>query len=123
MPDEPQTTHQQPPRPDLFTWEFATDPYPAYAWLREHSPVHRTTLPSGVDAWLVTRYADARQALADGRLSKNPSHHSGQAHRTGRVGDLAELIHRKRADLGDDLISGLIRAGERSALARSPSEG
>lgn len=34
--------------PELFTWEFATDPYPAYAWLREHSPVHRTALPSGV---------------------------------------------------------------------------
>ncbi|MBK3534417.1 cytochrome P450, partial [Streptomyces sp. MBT72] len=31
--------------PELFTWEFATDPYPAYAWLREHRPVHRTELP------------------------------------------------------------------------------
>ena len=30
------------PAPELFTWEFATDPYPAYAWLREHAPVHRT---------------------------------------------------------------------------------
>ncbi|WNI31434.1 cytochrome P450 [Streptomyces sp. ITFR-6] len=75
-----------PPAPALFTWEFATDPYPAYAWLREHSPVHRTTLPSGVDAWLVTRYADARQALADTRLSKNPAHHAGPAHAKGRTG-------------------------------------
>ncbi|MGA5700714.1 cytochrome P450 family protein [Peterkaempfera bronchialis] len=75
-----------PPAPALFTFEFAADPYPAYAWLREHSPVHRTTLPSGVEAWLVTRYADARQALADTRLSKNPAHHSEQAHRSGRVG-------------------------------------
>ena len=74
------------PRPGLFTWEFATDPYPAYAWLREHSPVHRTTLPSGVDAWLVTRYADARQALADTRLSKNPVHHAGPANAKGRTG-------------------------------------
>ncbi|MGW1196330.1 cytochrome P450 family protein [Streptomyces sp. NPDC002536] len=73
--------------PDLFTWEFAADPYPAYAWLREHSPVHRTTLPSGVEAWLVTRYADARQALADQRLSKNPVHHSEQsAHGKGKTG-------------------------------------
>ncbi len=63
-------------RPDLFTWEFAADPYPAYAWLRAHAPVHRTELPSGVEAWLVTRYGDARQALADARLSKNPAHHS-----------------------------------------------
>lgn len=72
--------------PALFTWEFATDPYPAYAWLREHSPVHRTVLPSGVEAWLVTRYADARQALADARLSKNPAHHAEQAHAKGRTG-------------------------------------
>ncbi|MGC4947823.1 cytochrome P450 family protein [Streptomyces sp. DT224] len=75
-----------PPAPELFTWEFATDPYPAYAWLREHSPVHRTTLPSGVEAWLVTRYADARQALADSRLSKNPAHHAGPAHAKGKTG-------------------------------------
>ncbi|GHB03274.1 cytochrome P450 family protein [Streptomyces chryseus] len=74
------------PMPELFTWEFATDPYPAYAWLREHSPVHRTVLPSGVEAWLVTRYADARQALADQRLSKNPAHHAGTAHAKGRTG-------------------------------------
>ncbi|MEU4210281.1 cytochrome P450 [Streptomyces sp. NPDC026206] len=75
-----------PPAPPLFTWEFATDPYPAYAWLREHAPVHRTALPSGVEAWLVTRYADARQALADQRLSKNPVHHSESAHGKGKVG-------------------------------------
>jgi cytochrome P450 len=75
----------QEPRPGLFTREFASDPYPAYAWLREHRPVHRTTLPSGVEAWLVTRYADARQALADDRLSKNPVHH-GTAHAKGKVG-------------------------------------
>ncbi|MFF0288317.1 cytochrome P450 [Streptomyces sp. NPDC005262] len=72
--------------PELFTWEFATDPYPAYAWLREHSPVHRTALPSGVEAWLVTRYADARQALADTRLSKNPAHHDEPAHAKGKTG-------------------------------------
>ncbi|MFC8793525.1 cytochrome P450 family protein [Streptomyces cinereoruber] len=72
--------------PELFTWEFATDPYPAYAWLREHAPVHRTTLPSGVEAWLVTRYADARQALADQRLSKNPAHHAEDAAGKSKTG-------------------------------------
>ncbi len=75
-----------PPAPTLFDWEFATDPYPAYAWLREHAPVHRTKLPSGVEAWLVTRYADARQALADQRLSKNPAHHAEPAHAKGKTG-------------------------------------
>ncbi|UNZ21951.1 cytochrome P450 [Streptomyces sp. 891-h] len=73
--------------PPLFDWRFAADPYPAYAWLREHAPVRRTRLPSGVEAWLVTRYADARQALADPRLSKNPHHHGEQsAHGKGKVG-------------------------------------
>ncbi|MEV6210898.1 cytochrome P450 [Kitasatospora sp. NPDC051914] len=88
-------------QPELFTWEFAADPYPAYAWLREHAPVHRTTLPSGVEAWLVTRYADARQALADSRLSKNPVHHSEQAHRSGRVGIPGE----RQADLMTHLLN------------------
>ncbi|MFE2430976.1 cytochrome P450 [Streptomyces sp. NPDC059373] len=87
--------------PTLFTWEFATDPYPAYGWLREHSPVHRTTLPSGVEAWLVTRYADARQALADARLSKNPVHHSEQAHHKGKVGIPGE----RSADLMTHLLN------------------
>ncbi|CAM5662775.1 Cytochrome P450 OS=Streptomyces alboniger OX=132473 GN=CP975_14260 PE=3 SV=1 [Streptomyces alboniger] len=90
MHDQPPATclaaGATPPQPQLFTWEFATDPYPAYAWLRENSPVHRTTLPSGVEAWLVTRYADAKQALADQRLSKNPAHHDGPAHARGRTG-------------------------------------
>ncbi|MGC0383145.1 cytochrome P450 [Streptomyces sp. SAI-195] len=72
--------------PELFTWEFATDPYPAYAWLRQHSPVHWTKLPSGVEAWLVTRYSDAREALADGRLSKNPEHHAEDAGGKSKTG-------------------------------------
>jgi cytochrome P450 len=87
--------------PELFTWEFAADPYPAYAWLREHAPVHRATLPSGVEAWLVTRYADARVALADARLSKNPGNHSAQAHRAGRVGIPGE----RSADLMTHLLN------------------
>ncbi len=75
-----------PPAPPLFTWEFAADPYPAYAWLREHAPVHKTALPSGVEAWLVTRYGDARQALADARLSKNPLHHAEGARGKSKTG-------------------------------------
>lgn len=83
-----QNTPSDPPgMPPLFDWRFAADPYPAYAWLREHAPVRKTRLPSGVEAWLVTRYADARQALADPRLSKNPHHHGEQgAHGKGKVG-------------------------------------
>lgn len=86
--------------PGLFSREFAADPYPVYAWLREHAPVHRTRLPSGVDAWLVTRYSDARRALADGRLSKNPAHHRENAHAQGKTGIPGER--------GADLVSHLL---------------
>lgn len=86
MTDQPHPPKPVPAAPDLFTWEFAADPYPAYAWLREHAPVRRTELPSGVEAWLVTRYADAKQTLADPRLSKNPAHHDEPEHARGRTG-------------------------------------
>ncbi|MET7640341.1 cytochrome P450 [Streptomyces sp. NPDC005438] len=86
MPHCPVPHESADPRPALFDWEFAADPYPAYSWLRRHDPVHWTRLPSGVEAWLVTRYADARQALADQRLSKNPQRHSEAAHGRGKVG-------------------------------------
>jgi len=84
--DQPAQLHPDPSAPELFTWEFATNPYPAYAWLREHAPVHKTRLPSGVEAWLVTRYVDAKHALADPRLSKNPAHHDEPAHAKGKTG-------------------------------------
>ena len=87
MTDQPHPHPSAPgSTPDLFTWEFATNPYPTYAWLREHAPVHKTRLPSGVEAWLVTRYVDAKHALADPRLSKNPAHHDEPAHAKGKTG-------------------------------------
>lgn len=58
---------------DLWSEDFWADPYPAYAQLREEAPVYRaTTGPKGLEVWLVTRYEDARAALADPRLSKHP---------------------------------------------------
>jgi cytochrome P450 len=61
------------------------DPYPAYAWLREHAPVHRTRLPNGIEAYLVTRYQDAKAVLADPRLSKDAAS-SFPGWRPGRTG-------------------------------------
>jgi cytochrome P450 len=46
------------------------EPAPELARLRTECPAARIELPSGHQAWLVTRYADARAALADPRLSK-----------------------------------------------------
>ncbi|WP_040774793.1 cytochrome P450 family protein [Nocardia pneumoniae] len=56
---------------DLFTEEFRDNPYPGYARLREHSPVHKVHGPMGVEVWLITRYEEARAALNDPRLSKD----------------------------------------------------
>jgi len=44
--------------------------------LRAAGPVHRVRLPNGVPVWLVTGYAEAREALSDLRLS---SHNKGDA--------------------------------------------
>jgi cytochrome P450 len=73
------------PAPPLFSRAFVDDPYPAYAWLREHAPVHRAVLPNGVEAYLVTRYDDAKAVLADPRLSKNAAA-SYPGWRPGRTG-------------------------------------
>ena len=48
------------------------DPYPWYARLRAESPVLRVREESGLEVYLVTRFEDARRALADPRLSKDP---------------------------------------------------
>lgn len=54
--------------------ELLTDPYAVYARLRETAPVQRITGPHGSPDWIVTRYEDVRQALADPRLSLDKRH-------------------------------------------------
>ena len=46
-------------------------PPPEYEDLRAGSPVIRVACPTGVDAWLVSRYADVRQVLGDPQLFSN----------------------------------------------------
>lgn len=55
----------------LFTPAFVADPYPTYAALREQAAAHLVRLPGGIDAWLVTRYEEAKQVFLDNtRFSK-----------------------------------------------------
>ncbi|GIF52183.1 cytochrome P450 [Asanoa ferruginea] len=58
------------PASELYTDEFAADPYPAFAKLREDSPVCPVTSPR-FDSFLITRFDDAKAALNDPRLSKD----------------------------------------------------
>src|SRR5689334_15103762 len=57
-------------RDDLTDPEFHANPHPSYASWRREGPVRPVRLAGGADAWLVTRYEDARRALSDPRLSK-----------------------------------------------------
>jgi cytochrome P450 len=54
-------------------WDHETrnDPYPLFESMRAECPVHQVRLADGHDAWLVLGHAAARQALKDGRLSKD----------------------------------------------------
>ncbi|MFJ5922117.1 cytochrome P450 [Kitasatospora sp. NPDC092948] len=56
---------------DPWSAEFVAHPYPAYAALREQSPVVHYE-PS--DQWLVSRYADVNALLRDRRLGRTFTH-------------------------------------------------
>jgi cytochrome P450 len=49
---------------DPFDAAFQDDPYPAYAWLREHEPVHHHARTSQAPAyWVLSRFADVWDAV------------------------------------------------------------
>jgi cytochrome P450 len=50
---------------------FLADPHGIYRRLREEGPVRPASPERGLRVWLVTRYAEAKELLADPRLSKD----------------------------------------------------
>jgi len=60
-----------------FDADYIRDPYAAMARLRDDAAVHQVTTPDGNPLWLVTRYSEAREALADPRLSLDRRHSTG----------------------------------------------
>ncbi|MEU1753127.1 cytochrome P450 [Micromonospora matsumotoense] len=58
------------PASQLYTEQFAADPYPSFARLRADAPVCPVSSPR-FDSYLLTRFDDARAALTDPRLSKD----------------------------------------------------
>lgn len=63
-------TEDAVPASELYTDEFAADPYPAFARLRADKPVCPVSSPR-FDSYLITRFDDAKTALTDPRLSKD----------------------------------------------------
>jgi cytochrome P450 len=53
-----------------FSGLLGDDPYGLYADVREEAPVRRVVLADGRPAWIITGYAEGRQALLDPRLVK-----------------------------------------------------
>lgn len=61
-------------QPDLLSRAFTSDPYSVYRVLRAQAPAHKVvvkTLTVELNAWVVTRYEEARALMADPRLSKD----------------------------------------------------
>jgi cytochrome P450 len=54
---------------DPYDYAFQDDPYPTYAWLREHEPLHHNPQ---LDLWALTRHADVAAAFkSDGTYSNS----------------------------------------------------
>jgi cytochrome P450 len=58
-------------KPGQLSDDYYQHPLAYFARMREEGPVTLVTMPDGQQAWLVTRYADVRAALADPRLHKD----------------------------------------------------
>ncbi|MFE3525206.1 cytochrome P450 [Streptomyces sp. NPDC059161] len=56
--------------------DFAADPYPVYAHLREQGAVHRVPTADAGDIWVILGYEEVRNALTDVRLSNDVRHSS-----------------------------------------------
>ncbi|MFE2755817.1 cytochrome P450 [Actinosynnema sp. NPDC059335] len=56
---------------DVLGEEYFADPHAYHARLREQAAASPIVLPRGTRAWLVTRYEEARVALADARFRKH----------------------------------------------------
>ncbi|MGC9498915.1 cytochrome P450 family protein [Streptomyces sp. WG7] len=70
----------------MLTNEFTQNPYPVLEYVRRECPVRELAFPDGGRAFVVTRYEDAKAALADPRLSRDIHvHYRLMSERTGRT--------------------------------------
>ncbi|MFI5983544.1 cytochrome P450 [Streptomyces sp. NPDC051555] len=70
----------------MLTNDFTQNPFPVLEYVRRESPVRELSMPGGGRAWVVTRYEDAKAALADPRLSRDIHvHFRLMSERSGRL--------------------------------------
>lgn len=88
--------------PMMLDAEFIQDPYSLYQRLRVETPVREVVMPRGLKVWVVTRYADVRDALANPTLHKNlrPVQHLFKQHQTKSGG----------GDFGSDLTAHMLNS-------------
>ena len=96
--------HDQPLTPELFSWEFAADPYPAYAALRRSTPFFRDERFGMI---FVSRYRDILAILTDRRFSQHTplfqfNGHQEIARRVRNVGSPPIMTYGRRAGLPAD---------------------
>ncbi|MCP3822756.1 cytochrome P450 [Streptomyces sp. A3M-1-3] len=64
---------------ELFGYDYYQNPYPAFQWLRENSPVHEFRFPVGdVRTWIVSRFDDVHALLGDPRFSNDAEAYASQ---------------------------------------------
>ena len=77
---------------------FKADSPQRFARLREQGPVHLVRLPSGVQAWMVVSYAEAREALTHPALLKD--HTPAQA----ALDAVGYTVHKPGVGLGGNML-------------------
>ncbi|MGY0491074.1 cytochrome P450 [Streptomyces sp. WG-D5] len=103
----PPATPATPP-PSLAAPDTAHDPFPLYRTLRARHPLH---YDEGFGAWLLSRYADVRAALADPRLVAPPP---------GRTfPHLEEATHAAHRALLSPALQGRALAALKASVART----
>ncbi|TCK20741.1 cytochrome P450 family protein [Pseudonocardia endophytica] len=82
---------------DLLSPELMSDPYGAFARMREQAPVLTGSMMGGPPMWLVTRYDDVRTVLTDPRFLNNPASVAG--------GKDVNSEMRKQLGLDDEMVA------------------
>ncbi len=83
----------------IFGEDFARDPWATLRSLRAEGGVHRVVTPDGPPAWLVTRFDDVRNGLADNRLTPNARYADERDYRGFDVPPPLDILQNSEPDV------------------------